>query len=49
MSIINLRAVAQLGSVPPWGGGGRQFKSDRPDQKAGAFLPFRKTSVFSVT
>lgn len=27
-----LRAVAQLGSAPPWGGGGRGFKSRLPDQ-----------------
>lgn len=27
------RDVAQLGSALPWGGRGRQFKSDRSDQK----------------
>ncbi len=26
------RGVAQPGSAPPWGGGGRRFKSSRPDQ-----------------
>src|SRR5262249_22196660 len=26
------RGVAQLGSVPEWGSGGRWFKSSRPDQ-----------------
>ena len=26
------RDVAQLGSALPWGGRGRQFKSDRSDQ-----------------
>ena len=31
--IIN-RGVAQPGSAPPWGGGGRRFKSSRPDQLA---------------
>ena len=28
------RGVAQPGSAPPWGGGGRRFKSSRPDQFA---------------
>ena len=27
----NNRDVAQLGSAPPWGGGGRRFKSCRSD------------------
>lgn len=27
-----IRGVAQPGSAPPWGGGGRRFKSSRPDQ-----------------
>ena len=27
-----LRDVAQPGSVPAWGAGGREFKSHRPDQ-----------------
>ena len=27
-----MRGVAQPGSAPPWGGGGRRFKSSRPDQ-----------------
>src|SRR3989304_8770692 len=26
------RGGAQPGSAPPWGGGGRRFKSSRPDQ-----------------
>tara|TARA_B110000503_G_scaffold70279_1_gene109386 strand:+ start:36 stop:239 length:204 start_codon:yes stop_codon:yes gene_type:complete len=26
------RGVAQLGSAPAWGAGGRRFKSCRPDQ-----------------
>jgi hypothetical protein len=30
--ILSIRAVAQLGSAPPWGGGGRGFKSRLPDQ-----------------
>ena len=29
---LRLRDVAQLGSALPWGGRGRQFKSDRSDQ-----------------
>ena len=29
---IHNRGVAQPGSAPPWGGGGRRFKSSRPDQ-----------------
>ena len=28
---ILCRAVAQLGSAPPWGGGGRRFKSCQSD------------------
>ena len=28
------RAVAQLGSAPDWGSGGRRFKSCQPDRKA---------------
>ncbi len=28
-----LRGVAQTGSAPEWGSGGRWFKSSRPDQK----------------
>ena len=31
---IHNRGVAQPGSAPPWGGGGRRFKSSRPDQLA---------------
>lgn len=26
-----IRSVAQPGSAPPWGGGGREFKSRRSD------------------
>ena len=29
---LRQRDVAQLGSALPWGGRGRQFKSDRSDQ-----------------
>lgn len=28
----DVRAVAQLGSAPDWGSGGRRFKSCQPDQ-----------------
>ena len=28
---IELRGVAQPGSAPEWGSGGRRFKSSRPD------------------
>ena len=37
----NYRDVAQLGSVPPWGGGGRRFKSCRSEiikRPSGLFL-----------
>ena len=30
--VLRHRDVAQLGSALPWGGRGRQFKSDRSDQ-----------------
>jgi hypothetical protein len=30
------RAVAQLGSAPDWGSGGRKFKSCQPDLVSGA-------------
>jgi hypothetical protein len=30
--ISQCRGVAQHGSVPAWGVGGRRFESDRPDQ-----------------
>lgn len=29
--VIQPRAVAQLGSAPDWGSGGRRFKSCQPD------------------
>ncbi len=29
---IEYRGVAQPGSAPAWGAGGRRFKSSRPDQ-----------------
>ena len=32
------RGVAQPGSAPEWGSGGRRFKSDHPDQKVEAFI-----------
>ena len=28
---LSIRDVAQPGSVPAWGAGGREFKSHRPD------------------
>ena len=31
----HVRAVAQPGSAPEWGSGGRRFKSSRPDQERG--------------
>lgn len=31
-SVILKLGVAQLGSVPSWGGGGREFKSRHSDQ-----------------
>lgn len=31
--LIEFLGVAQLGSAPPWGGGGRGFKSRRSDQR----------------
>ena len=40
---IRHRDVAQLGSALPWGGRGRQFKSDRSDQLA---INEAKTSFF---
>lgn len=30
--------VAQLGSAPPWGGGGREFKSRHSDQFVVVFI-----------
>ena len=33
----SLRDVAQSGSVPAWGAGGREFKSHRPDQHIAIF------------
>ena len=41
--VLRHRDVAQLGSALPWGGRGRQFKSDRSDQrkiKRGYYLVF---------
>jgi hypothetical protein len=38
------RGVAQPGSAPPWGGGGRRFKSSRPDHRA--CHPWRNTCNF---
>ncbi len=40
---IHKRGVAQPGSAPPWGGGGRRFKSSRPDQSGYSFAPFLAT------
>ncbi len=44
---IHNRGVAQPGSAPPWGGGGRRFKSSRPDQhpRRGARIPGPSSSV----
>jgi hypothetical protein len=46
--IIEYRGVAQPGSVPAWGAGGREFESRRPDQeiKALHFMYFRGASSF---
>ena len=41
--VLRHRDVAQLGSALPWGGRGRQFKSDRSDQ----FKTTRQNLVFS--
>ena len=38
------RGVAQLGSVPVWGTGGRRFKSSRPDH----FFKDFSTKTFAV-
>jgi hypothetical protein len=48
---IHKRGVAQPGSAPPWGGGGRRFKSSRPDHSCyspASFLPYGSVSL-SVT
>jgi hypothetical protein len=34
MLFYTRRGVAQPGSAPAWGAGGRQFKSGRPDHQA---------------
>ncbi len=41
------RGVAQPGSAPPWGGGGRRFKSSRPDQHPcrGVRIPGQPSSL----
>ena len=45
---IRHRDVAQLGSALPWGGRGRQFKSDRSDhEKLKCFL-FKKEAFYLV-
>ena len=36
------RDVAQPGSAPEWGSGGRRFKSAHPDQKSKLKQPLRK-------
>ena len=33
LQLVTRRGVAQLGSAPEWGSGGRRFKSCRPDQR----------------
>lgn len=40
--------VAQLGSAPPWGGGGRGFKSRRSDQAAPGGRPRIKLVIFKA-
>jgi hypothetical protein len=44
------RGVAQPGSAPPWGGGGRRFKSSRPDQHPcrGVRIPSLSSSMTPV-
>jgi hypothetical protein len=45
-----LRGVAQPGSAPAWGAGGRWFKSSRPDHRSIhlSFIPFfEKNSSYS--
>jgi hypothetical protein len=45
------RGVAQSGSVPEWGSGGRWFKSSRPDQlipkESACNAPDGNTLIFS--
>jgi hypothetical protein len=41
------RGVAQPGSAPALGAGGRQFKSDRPDQSKTS-RDFRKLQVYPI-
>ena len=35
---VHRRDVAQLGSAPEWGSGGRRFESGRPDLGSGSAL-----------
>ena len=42
------RGVAQPGSAPPWGGGGRRFKSSRPDHSSSPYMPSLARLVFSI-
>ena len=37
------RGVAQSGSAPEWGSGGRWFESSRPDQQSPSGHPFGRT------
>ena len=43
------RGVAQPGSVPAWGAGGRRFKSSRPDQKKSGNLNMASLPSFLVS
>ena len=40
------RDVAQLGSALPWGGRGRQFKSDRSDHEI--YTPLKGEFLFCI-
>src|SRR3990167_4241673 len=42
------RGVAQPGSAPPCGGGGRRFKSSRPDHSSSPYMPSLARLVFSI-
>ena len=42
------RGVAQSGSAPEWGSGGRWFKSSRPDQKIEGVIRSRRITPFQI-
>ena len=44
MALIDARGVAQSGSAPEWGSGGRWFESSRPDQ-IGQFVKWEAAYV----